>query len=280
MRVTFTTLSFLFALSSFGKVYTYGILGDAGAWNNNTKMVRETMEMGAISKLILPGDNIYEEELGYDVVWKHWKDFDLDIVAIGNHKVSDQAEVDYFKMPGEYFSRRVNNDIRFIILNSDNQENESEQATWFEKELADAKEQFLIVVFHHPPYTIGKHTWEERREFHEKIRPLLFRERNKIDLLIVGHDHVASLITLNEIPMIVSGASQDWHSGKPVNYIYDKKVSVKTRWLSKRGPHWPRLDLDTEEDHIWVNFVNAEKKEVVCSMRLKDSSVYMRPNCG
>ena len=91
--------------SAGGAEVQYGIIGDAGLWNSAMKDVQKSMLQAGVSRTILPGDNLY---LGtYAQQWNPMisAGFSFDVVAIGNHNGGYDAEMRFFKMPSEYYSK-------------------------------------------------------------------------------------------------------------------------------------------------------------------------------
>ncbi|MGE0633304.1 MAG: metallophosphoesterase [Pseudobdellovibrionaceae bacterium] len=272
---------FLIPQNSFSKAQTFAIIGDAGRWNKSSLAVRNSILAAKVSDLILPGDNHYDPPKSYDEIWGPWKrkKFNFRLVALGNHTLGYLEEMKYFEMPQEFFSV-VKKDTRWIILNSDNEDRTSEQMKWLEGQLQISTETFVFIILHHPPYTISKfHSWKEKSKFQIPFRALLWKYRTRITALIVGHDHMASLVSLNEIPMIVSGAVQDQRPEKPMSYSEDD-VQVQNLWTFKKDPHWARLDINSAKTpEVWLNFVNADRDSVACSARIFPRPILRRSNC-
>ena len=65
------------------------------------------------------------------------------------------------------------------------------QVTWLKQDLAANTQQWTIVYWHHPPYTMGSHNSDTESEL-VNIRQNLIRilERYKVDLILCGHSHV------------------------------------------------------------------------------------------
>lgn len=262
--------------------YSFGITGDAGVWNKNTQDLVAALTSTRIKQLILPGDNLYHSNETYEHVWGPWKNKGLEfsIVAIGNHNISYQKEIQYFRMPGEFFSVVYGTDARFIVLNSDNTKNVTEQMDFLEDELNSAKERFIFLVYHHPTYTLSlMHSWKEKQEFQLAMREKLSRFKGRITALIVGHDHEASLVTLDDLPMIISGASQETRAERPVNYKEDG-VEVRTNWLYKKHPHFARLDFRGSREDVWITFVDAKTNQISCSAKIFPRPVVMNQVCS
>lgn len=256
--------------SSSSEVYSWAVIGDAGVWNNLTRQVRDSIREGSVTKLILPGDNIYDPQDTYEKVWAPWRGFDFSVVALGNHHQGYQAEMDFFGMPGEFFAKTYGQHIRFIALNSDNPANVKEQKKFLESQLKKAQERYIFLVYHHPSYTVSRfHRWDQKREFQLAVRPLLKKYQSKITALLVGHDHLAALMTVHGIPMVVSGATHEVRPNPAIlNYTTPEGVRVETRWMHRPYPVWVRLDVDPSTDQVWLNFVNAATRRVECSARI------------
>lgn len=260
--------------------YTFGVLGDAGVWNSTTRNVRASLIHSKVSELILPGDNIYETSLTYHQIWNHWAHagFHFPLVAIGNHHRSYHEEMEYFKMPSEFYAKVIG-PARFIVLNSDNVQTSQEQANFLEAQLQEAQELFVFIVFHHPPFSL-RHSWEERKSFHLATRPVLNKFTKKITSILVGHDHIASLVEFNSIPVIVSGAV--WESFKIPGINYEQgDIRAKTLWTSKGQFFWTRLDINAERKEVWINFVEVlgQKSKVRCSTKIFPRPILVKDNC-
>lgn len=63
-------------------------------------------------------------------------------------------------------------------------------ATWLDADLAASTADWLIVAFHHPPYSKGSHDSDaeaEMREMRQNLLPIL--EARGVDLVLTGHSH-------------------------------------------------------------------------------------------
>jgi len=260
----------------------FGIAGDTGRWNENSRMTRDSMLKVGVKHLILPGDNLYSGT--YDQAWSPWKQagFTFDVVAIGNHNSGYANEARYFGMPGEFYSRTMQeNSAKFIVLNSDNSGSWREQMAFLNQELSRATEPFVFLVYHHPTYTIStEHHWEEKREFQLGIREAIKRHRNKITALIIGHDHLASMLHFDDLPVILSGAAMKIRKDKPVNYLSSDGVRVTTSWFFDDQITWARLAIDTVTRQARVDFVRSKDSAVQCSVGLATGKpALMGQNC-
>ena len=262
--------------------FSFAIIGDAGRWNANTKSVQKSISDDGIRNLILPGDNLYDERKqtsSYADIWSHWPGFNFEVVAIGNHYKSYSEEEQYFKMPGEYFSKVVDKDIRFEVLNSDDDDKGQEQADWLDRDLKHASEKFIFLVYHHPTYNVCiYHKWQQKEKFQTALRTVIWKNRDKITGIIVGHEHVAALLTFNDLPVIVSGAAME-----TIPYIADDysegEVHVKTQWNYEKVPYWTRLDLNTGTAEATVSFVRAKDSHVSCTAKISGKNLELGDNC-
>ncbi|MCX6198445.1 MAG: metallophosphoesterase [Bacteroidetes bacterium] len=96
-----------------------------------------------------------------------------------------------------YYSYNYGN-IHFISLDSYGKESSttrlydtlSPQVVWLKNDLNANTQPWVIVYFHHPPYTMGSHNSDTEAELIAMRQNLLtILERYKVDLLICGHSH-------------------------------------------------------------------------------------------
>lgn len=91
----------------------------------------------------------------------------------------------------------------FICLDSHDLDRRpsGEMAQWLKADLEKTQADFLIVYFHHPPYTKGSHDSDlegQLIEMREHIMPIL--ESGGVDLVFTGHSHIY------ERSMLIDGA--------------------------------------------------------------------------
>lgn len=87
--------------------------------------------------------------------------------------------------------------IHFVMLDSQESDRSAngEMANWLKKDLAQNTKLWLIVAFHHPPYSKGSHDSDDAgdsrgrmRDMRENILPIL--EKAGVDLVLSGHSHM------------------------------------------------------------------------------------------
>jgi hypothetical protein len=257
----------------------FAIVGDAGKITQKSQSVLASIARGKARRLIMPGDNLYSST--YEKVWAPWRALGMtfDVVALGNHNAGYAAEMRYFGMPAEYYS--VTHDgARFLVLNSDNDRTGREQAAWLDQQLSGPTEEHVFLVYHHPTYTVSSdHSWREKPNFQKSVRKVIWRHRSKITALIVGHDHLASLLHFDDLPVILSGAVQDVRKDTPVD-VTQEGVAVKTEWYFDHKPYWASLKISNAEPKVRLDFIRAKDDQVSCTATLKTGqAATLMANC-
>lgn len=260
---------------------TYAIVGDAGIRNSTTEALRKNLAANNMFNLIVPGDNLYLPTSSYSATWDVWKKegFQFSLVAIGNHNKGYAEEVAYFNMPGEYYAVESKGAL-FLVLNSDNKNNYAQQIAWLDKALTQSTYPLTFVIYHHPSITLSDtHNWEERRGFQDGMRAIIKKHANKITSLIVGHDHSAGVFTLDQVPMILSGASWESRAIKlPVKS--DPMFAAAGLWATTQGGFWwGKLDYNALTKEVYVHFNRFDKKQNVCTFRISPKPVSKSQGC-
>lgn len=258
----------------------YAIVGDAGILNSTTTLLRKTLAANNMNRLIMPGDNLYLPTSSYAATWDIWKNegFQFPLVAIGNHHKGYSNEVAYFKMPAEYYYKESSGAL-FIVLNSDNEKTAEEQIAWTDKVLTQSQFPLNFIVYHHPTITVAMHEWDEKKKFQNGMRRLLKKHANKITSLLVGHDHIAGIYTIDGLPMVVSGASWESRQVKlPVKK--DKEVTAEGLWASTQGGFWwTRLDYNALTKEVYIHFNRFDKQTDTCTFRISPKPISRSRGC-
>jgi len=126
--------------------------------------------------------------------------------ALGNHEENSQLFFDNFVLPGNerWYSVEING-IHFIVLDSNQDvEKDSEQYQWLESDLRTISDEveFVVVLFHHSPFTVGEHDNDEAGLRDTFVR--LFEEYG-VDVVFTGHSHAYERFFYNDIYYIVTG---------------------------------------------------------------------------
>lgn len=207
------------------KPMRFWVLGDAGTGTAGQAAVRNAYYNYSATRetdlVLLLGDNAYSN--GTDTEYQA-RMFDVyapmlrrvaSFSTVGNHDTAglaapDLATTPYFSIfdhpvAGEsggvasgtekYYSFDYGN-IHFISLDSMTSSRAlgSTMLTWLEQDLAQNTRDWLIVFFHHPPYTKGSHDSDNlsdsggrMTEMRSNVLPLL--EAYGVDLVLSGHSH-------------------------------------------------------------------------------------------
>ena len=131
---------------------------------------------------------------------------------LGNHEYrgNTQAVLDYSKvsrrwmMSRRYYSKVFEDDgvsVRIVFIDTvpliDKYRNDTEdypsassqnmerQLRWLDKELASAREQWVVVVGHHPVFAHTSKDESERTDLQQRLLPIL--KRHKVDMYICGY---------------------------------------------------------------------------------------------
>lgn len=249
---------------------TFAVFSDVGQFQPHLGYLMSSLKRSNIKDIVMAGDNVYEHGLGHQIVWNTWREnFNFFGVAIGNHHQGYQQAINFFKLPGEYYTR-IRKDIRIIVLNSDNMNNVDQQAVFLEHVLKNAVEKFVFVTFHHSPVTISrKHDWKEREQFANKILPILLRYKQKITAVFVGHDHQSSLYQVNGLLFILAASAYQNRESYYSNYVdNDRGINVKTLWNYLSGRMWLKVTTNSKNGSVLFSFIEIDKKIVECSFSL------------
>lgn len=238
----------------------FAILGDAGVWNDNAKSIQASILRTNVRQLVLPGDNLYNVKKSYAQIWDRWKEkgFQFPVVAIGNHGKGYVAEKNYFAVKDENYLYRAGPATIFLVVNSDNQYWEKSQVKWLDQELTKSNDKFIFIVYHHPSFDVVTqgHRWTDRKEFQTLIRPVLTKHRAKITAILNGHDHVAALLHVGDLPIVISGATQNPTKRGAINNSQFGSP-VKTDFFGEPVPHWVRLSVDEDKNLAELTFIRA-----------------------
>lgn len=126
----------------------------------------------------------------------------------GNHDARRWAYFRIFELPengeagGEpsgtenYYAFDYAN-VHFIVLDSQDSKisPKSDMLEWLKRDLASTSQDWIVVAFHHPPYSKGSHDSDNRHDsggrmvkMREVVLPVL--EAGGVDLVLTGHSHM------------------------------------------------------------------------------------------
>ena len=193
--------------------------------------------------------------------------------VLGNHERNAQYYYDFFSLPAgggkeneQWYSFDYGN-THFVCLDS-NDRRSKEQLAWLEDDLerASKQAQWIVVVFHHPPYSSGSHG----SQFATMPNWLNAFEAFGVNLVINGHDHQYERSFRNGIWYIVSGGG-----GAPLRKVNSKpnpyQVYAESTYHFCRiridGPHLT-FDMIRPDGSVGDSFVLDESVVVTSATNL------------
>ena len=179
----------------------------------------------------------------YELIYSH-PELMLDWNPIlGNHEYrgNTQAVLDYtnvsrrWVMPGRYYTRVVNEDgttLRVVFIDTTpliskyrqesdkypdaSKQDNAAQLAWLDKTLSQAKEDWVIVVGHHPIYADTEKDDIERQDLQRQLLPI-FRKYGNVDIYACGHIHNFQHIKMpgDNTDYVVNGSGSLTRTVKP-----------------------------------------------------------------
>ena len=151
----------------------------------------------------------------YELIYSHPELMISWLPTLGNHEYrgNTQAVLDYGKvsrrweMEGRYYTKVVDDNgvtLRLVLIdttplinryhNNDtypdvDAQDVDAQLKWIDKTLKEAKEDWVIVVGHHPMYAQTKKTDTEQKDMQARLLPILQRYKQKVAMYVCGHIH-------------------------------------------------------------------------------------------
>ncbi len=180
----------------------------------------------------------------YELIYSH-PELMLDWFPIlGNHEYrgNTQAVLDYGKvsrrwvMPGRYYTQVLkgkNTTVRIVFLDTTPLidryredadkypdacgQDDKQQLYWLDKTLAQANEDWVIVVGHHPIYAETGKSQIERDDMQKKVLPIL-KKHNNVAIYACGHIHDFQHIKMkgDNIDYVVNSSASLSRKVKPV----------------------------------------------------------------
>lgn len=192
------------------------VFGDSGVATTTQYEVGSEMAAWQPELLLHTGDIVYDsgtEQEYIDKMFTVYSSLLSEIPfygSIGNHDYTTELAGPYkdlFETPTngddeDYYSFNYDN-IHFVSLNSNlDYSIGSEMYDWLDTDLAATNKKWVIVYFHHPPYSSGSHG--STIDMQTSIVPLF--EEYDVDLVLNGHDHSYERFDkINGVQYIVTG---------------------------------------------------------------------------
>ncbi len=171
----------------------------------------------------------------YELIYSHPELMISWLPILGNHEYrgNTQAVLDYrnvsrrWEMEGRYYTKVFEDDgvsVRLVLIDTtplinryhnndtyldvDAQDIDA-QLKWIDSTLKEAKEDWVIVVGHHPMYAQTKKSDSEQQDMQERLLPILQRYKQKVDMYVCGHIHNFQHIRRNNdgIDYVVNSAA-------------------------------------------------------------------------
>ena len=199
---------------------TAWILGDCGEPGEDQDSVRDAyydyIDTDHTDMILLLGDNAYDDGTDLEYEAAIFDVYDSKLInsvlwsCPGNHEYGMDCAAPYydifsFPQNGEagglasntekYYSFDYGN-IHIISLDSHGELRSpgGPMLTWLENDLAATSQEWVIVIFHHPPYTKGSHDSDDpedsggrMEDMREYVVPIC--EAYGVDLILTGHSH-------------------------------------------------------------------------------------------
>jgi len=202
----------------------FWVLGDPGDWTKGIFDVRDSMYQWLTENkrsgkpdldfIITTGDNAYTSGTNTQfqkAVFDPFEDVLRNVAywpTYGNHDARRWAFYNMFSFPTNaelggiasnsthYYSFDYAR-IHFVFLDTQESDlsKDGKMLNWLRRDLSKTKQQWLITVFHHPPYTKGTHDSDDSSdssgrlvEVRQNINPIL--EQYGVDLVLSGHSHM------------------------------------------------------------------------------------------
>ncbi len=191
-----------------GQPVRFVVFGDSGRGTREQYQLAEQMRKTRPDFLLHTGDLVYPGGDRNDYAARFFAPYramlsDLNFwPSLGNHDVGgDHKATPYravFELPhngppslpaeDSYWFDFASLRIAVLDSNLDQGVLASHVAPWLGEVFATAGERWRLVVFHHPPYSIGKHGCDERIQ--RALVPAI--EAAGVDVVFNGHDHLYS----------------------------------------------------------------------------------------
>ena len=219
----FTVQPSPFARAQSEKI-SFAVIGDYGLAGQNEADVANLVKSWNPDFIVTVGDNNYNDGAAWSIdqnIGQYYHDYIYPYTgkygagspirrffpSLGNHDYGGDTDANaYFKYFGFYkqesFYDFVQGPVHFFIVNSNKEEPDgfsatSTQAKWLKKVMTASTSPFNVVVFHHPPYSSGRHGSNEYMRWP-------FKEWGA-DVVLSGHDHIYERLIVGGLPYFVNG---------------------------------------------------------------------------
>jgi hypothetical protein len=254
--------------SAAPQAIVFGVIGDYGGGGQPEADVADLVKSWNPDFILTTGDNNYpsgafetiDQNVGqfyqnyiypYQGKYGDGATQNLFFPTLGNHDwdtASAQPYLDYFALPGnERYYDLVCGPLHLYFIDSDSREPDgvsstSIQASWLQTQLAASSSPWDVVVFHHAPYSSGRHGSVDWMQWPFALWGA--------DFVMAGHDHTYERIAWDGIVYFVNGlgggSKYDFHDIVPGSQI---------RYRDDYGA----MRVEASDKNIRFEFINRSK---------------------
>ena len=220
----------------------------------------------------------------YELVYSHPELMLPWYPMLGNHEYrgNTQAVIDYSQvsrrcmMPACYYSRSFTDDgvsMRFVMIDTtpliDKYRNDPEtypdavkqdmerQLQWLDSTLTAAKEQWVVVIGHHPIYAETGKSTSERTDMQARVEPIL--RRHHVDIYACGHIHNFQHLRA---------------AGSDIDYVVNSSASLSRKVNAIEGTQYCSPEagfsiIAATESTLDLHFIDKEGKAIYTIHRSK-----------
>ncbi len=229
-----------------GQPLRVAVFGDSGVATTTQYEVASEITAWQPDLLLHTGDIVYDSGTEQEFIDKFFTVYSNLLPeipfygSIGNHDYTTEQAGPYkefFETPKngddeDYYSFNFDN-THFVALNSNlDYSVGSDQYEWLDDDLAGTNKRWVIVFFHHPPYSSGSHG--STTDMQDTLVPL-FEEHN-VDLVLNGHEHnYERFDKINGVQYIITGGGG--------NSLYDMGTELEDSALFFSENHFVGLEI-------------------------------------
>ena len=182
--------------STAGDAVKFAVIGDNGTGESPQYEVAQQMlathATFPFEFVVMMGDNMYGSQEPHDFFQKFESPYGPLLrmgipfyAALGNHDKPTNRDFAGFNMRGQRYYSFTRGPVRFFIFDSNLMD--AQQLQWGERALAQAAEDWKIVIFHHPIYSDGDRHGPDV-SLRVALEPMLVR--HGVDVVFSGHEHI------------------------------------------------------------------------------------------
>jgi hypothetical protein len=199
---------------------SFAVIGDNGngsaAQYDVARQMLKTHATHPFAFVLMMGDNLYGSQRPRDFSMKFETPYGPLLrmgipfyAALGNHDEPDNRQYPQFNMGGNRYYSIARGPARFFFFDTNLMD--PAQVKWIEGSLREAREEWKIVIFHHPIYSDG-----DRHGPNVALRVVLeplFVDYG-VDVAFSGHEHIYERIKPQKgIPYFIVGSSGQLRKG-------------------------------------------------------------------